>query len=577
MKKIIVPLLILMLVGCTSTSTISVTTESTTDTPTTVTDIPTTVTDIPTTVTDIPTSTIHEHNYVLSYGSDHHFKVCECGDVMEAESHSYTITVLEKPTETYYGLIHKKCDVCGYEKEEEIDIDRYIDQLVFELSIDESYYIVSGISDYSYDIVVIPSTYNDKPVKEIKERGFADNRIKYVYISDGVTSIKKEAFHQCFLLNYVYLPKSLKTVGEYAFNVNKIKGVYISSLESWCNIEFANEYSNPLYSTSEYNLNSTFYLNNELVTADLVIPDSVTSIGEFAFIGLSFNSVTIPSTLDYLGNNFFYYMRNYAIERLYEYKNGYYFGNEENPYLVLYKIDKDVDYDGVFEIKDGCKFIFSNVFSYFSQKTKTEIEIPSSVKSIGSYAFSYSDAFNSITLSDNILKIGHHAFYNANIESIELNGGIKKIDDSAFIVETENFYYNGTLEELLEAGPFKLLEAGSFEFYYDRFGWPFYITESFFRKINNLYILDSLGTYTYKNNNYKLLTRITVPTDARVASKAYGDAIRNCMSVVRVVVEEGVQSIDAYAFQFCYNLEYAIIPKTTIVDENAFFNCTYLK
>ena len=57
-----------------------------------------------------------------------------------------------------------------------------------------------------------------------------------------------------------------------------MKGVYITDLEKWCEFSFGDYSSNPLYYA--HNL----YLNNQLVT-DLVIPDSVTSIGAYAING----------------------------------------------------------------------------------------------------------------------------------------------------------------------------------------------------------------------------------------------------------------------------------------------------
>ena len=78
-----------------------------------------------------------------------------------------------------------------------------------------------------------------------------------------------------------------------------LTGVYITDIEKWCKILFENDVANPLYYA--HNL----YLSNKLVT-DFVIPDSITSIGAYAFIGCSgLTSVTIPNSVTSIGYSAF--------------------------------------------------------------------------------------------------------------------------------------------------------------------------------------------------------------------------------------------------------------------------------
>ena len=74
--------------------------------------------------------------------------------------------------------------------------------------------------------------------------------------------------------------------------------MHISDLAAWCSIKFS-YYSNPLYYA--HNL----YLNDELIT-DLVILNSVTSIGKYAFDGCTgISKITIPKTVKQIGYNAF--------------------------------------------------------------------------------------------------------------------------------------------------------------------------------------------------------------------------------------------------------------------------------
>jgi len=75
-------------------------------------------------------------------------------------------------------------------------------------------------------------------------------------------------------------------------------------LASWCNIDFYNKYANPLYYAKH------LYLNGEEVT-ELVIPNGVTSIGDYAFYNCdSFTSIIIPEGVTSIGDSAFAYCDN---------------------------------------------------------------------------------------------------------------------------------------------------------------------------------------------------------------------------------------------------------------------------
>ena len=129
------------------------------------------------------------------------------------------------------------------------------------------------------------------------------NKTKLVELTIGntVTSIGEQAFNGCSALTSATIGNSVTSIGDQAFNgCSALTSVNITDIASWCKISFGDRYANPLYYA--HNL----YLNGEKVEK-LIIPESVTSIKDYAFYGCSdLTSVTIPNSVTSIGNDAFY-------------------------------------------------------------------------------------------------------------------------------------------------------------------------------------------------------------------------------------------------------------------------------
>ena len=106
--------------------------------------------------------------------------------------------------------------------------------------------------------------------------GSVSSSLKNVVITGG-ESIGSSAFRGYTSLTSITIPDSVTSIGDYAFkDCTSLTEVHITDLAAWCAIDFGSSDANPLYYAKN------LYLNGDLVTA-LEIPDSVTSIGSYAF------------------------------------------------------------------------------------------------------------------------------------------------------------------------------------------------------------------------------------------------------------------------------------------------------
>ena len=146
--------------------------------------------------------------------------------------------------------------------------------------------------------VVIPNS-----VRTIGERAFSGIDLKSVTFNEGLESIGALAFADFwgYPSSSLYISSTLKSVGSDAFLRFRGKNVNISDLASWCNIDFATSYSNPLA-----NNNANLYLKGEKIV-DLVIPESVDTIKDNTFYGIAgVKSIKFNDALQSIGSYAFY-------------------------------------------------------------------------------------------------------------------------------------------------------------------------------------------------------------------------------------------------------------------------------
>ena len=264
--------------------------------------------------------------------------------------------------------------------------------------------------------LIIPDTIDGYPVTGIGAWAF-----EYCYdltsvtIPNSVTSIGEWAFVYCDNLISVTIPESMISIGEYAFySGDSLNNVYITDIVAWCNISFSGTASNPMYYAEN------IYLNGYLLT-ELLIPDSVNSIGAYAFSAFNnLTSVTIPDSVISIGKDAFSHC--YSLTSVKIPDSVTHVG--EYAFYDCYNLASVTIGDGVTSIGEHA---FSNCDSL------TEVTIPKNVTSIGEYAFY--DCYNlaSVTIGDGVTRIGGHVFSDCDsLTKVTISNGVTSIGDYAF-------------------------------------------------------------------------------------------------------------------------------------------------
>ena len=122
-----------------------------------------------------------------------------------------------------------------------------------------------------------------------------------ITIPNSVTSIRSRAFYGCTSLVSITIPNSVTSIGESAFaNCSGLNKVIVKDIAAWCNISFDNFGSNPLECAHH------LYSDENTEITDLVIPNSVRTIGKYVFVGCNgLTSVSLPNGVTSIGYHAF--------------------------------------------------------------------------------------------------------------------------------------------------------------------------------------------------------------------------------------------------------------------------------
>ncbi len=233
-----------------------------------------------------------------------------------------------------------------------------------------------------------------------------------ITIPNSVTSIGNEAFRGCSSLTSITIPNSVTSIGSSAFGCSNLTSINVSD-------------NNKNYSSVDgvlFNKDKTELIQypRKKEGTNYKIPNSVTSIGDYAFAGCSITSITIPNSVTSIGYGAF----------------------ETCSSLTSITIPEGVTSIGGYTF-DGCSSLTSitipnSVISigdnaFYKCSSLTSVTIPESVTSIGSWTFYSCSSLTSVTLPDCVTSIGKYAFYGcSSLTSVTLPDCVTSIGEYAF-------------------------------------------------------------------------------------------------------------------------------------------------
>ena len=483
-----------------------------------------------------------------------------------------------------------------------------------------------------YGAIVLPDT-----IESIGDYAFNKCESSGILFGSRVAHIGAYAFADCWTSPYrgynrydfsipagyygvtqdVYLPDSVVTIGDYAFAMRETRGEMELRLGSGVVSIGAHAFENCL--TQHGTLGGEKKLN-------LVLPDSLAEIGEYAFngcridsltigngmtvikphafSGAGFNSVTISDSVQVIEEKAFYDC--YIDQNLTMGNSVTTLGDQS---FVGLSSDIQVELppsvttiegnpapggnfiassanSGMLNI-DNCMIRESDMclVSYQPSGDDFTVWIPDGVRSIGEYAFADNRGIVELIVPEGVVSIGDYAFANcANLTMIELPMSLERLGDSAFEgCSLDRVMLPSNLKELV-GNPFAQctvaeLKVSGMNPYLEVVDGVLFDKEnrrlvSYPKTREELDYAIPDGTVEIARfaffENYHLKGTLTIPDSVEVI----GESALQWMALDNLAGGSGVREIGAHAFEFAYIRGACSFPNAEIIGDGAFMNAT---
>lgn len=388
-------------------------------------------------------------------------------------------------------------------------------------------------------IINLPQSFFERKYKIESNAFFANNTIREVNFSEGVTEIGHSAFYGCENLAFISFSDSLKKIDKKAFsNCKKLHKLILPK-----NIEEIGD-------SAFLGCDHLFYIvNNSLL--DIKLGEKTD--GYVAYYAKTLN--TEGNKIKYQ-DDFCFYVDGNNISAI------AYLGNDSHVSFpndfngMSYTIERKLFYknENILKVTIPQKVTIIGDSAFCECPNLREVIITADSLSISKRAFAHCSKLSNISLSEGVVEIGDYAFSGcSNLSEI-------KFPESVKVIGSDLFYGSSNLKDVTL--PKEVHYFGSCIFY---------------ECSNITSCIIPEGCTELKETFYdgQRLIRLTLPNSLTTIGKY---AICGCWNLTSLKIPDNVTEIGYAAMYGCTNLQELILPeKINFIGEEAFFNCQKVK